>query len=202
MLPSRLLAITAAIPALLSCFQQPYSIPPDNPQPRLPPPPKQILVRCSHVARNGIPPFRESAPPADYHSFRSGSNYRLTFRTWKDDSLLRSPGEKRVVIDLANQRGVCLVDGQVAMDFPVCTGTASHLTPTGSFRISEKDIHHFSNLYHCPMPYFMRLTNGGIGLHIGDVYRNPASHGCIRITRDACIDLFRVLPSGTEVVIN
>lgn len=194
--------LTAALAALSSCqtYDQEYS---DSLyQPRLPAPPKRLTVRYPHVARNGIAPFREAEPPARYEDFRSGENYRLTFRTWKDDALLRSDGKKQVVIDLANQRGVCLVDGRVAMDFPVCTGTRTHLTPTGVFRISEKDEHHWSNLYNCPMPYFMRLTNGGIGLHVGDVYRAPASHGCIRITRDACISLFRSLPHGTEVVIN
>lgn len=176
--------------------------PPANAQPKLPPPPKRITVRYPHVARNGRPPFAEQEPPPNYEDFRRSENYRITFNTWKDDNLLRSGGKKLVVIDLANQRGQCLVNGQVAMDFPVCTGTRSHLTPTGSFRISEKDVNHWSNLYNCPMPYFMRLTNGGIGLHIGDVYRTPASHGCIRITRDACIALFNHLPRGTEVVIN
>lgn len=175
---------------------------PASTQPKLPPPPAQITVRYPHVARNGVAPFPEAAPPASYEEFRRSQDYRLTFRTWKDEALLRSKGRKRVVIDLQSQRGLCLVDERVAMDFPVCTGTRSHLTPTGSFRISEKDVHHRSNLYDCPMPYFMRLTNEGVGLHVGDVYRVPASHGCIRMTREACITLFHALPSGTEVVIN
>lgn len=202
---SKLTALCSALlcaMAMLSCQQADDSGIYTSPQPKLPPPPAQIVVRYPHVARNGISPLREAAPPSDYNDFRSSRNYRLTFRTWKNDALMRSPGKKRVVIDLANQRGMCLVDEQIAMDFPVCTGTQSHLTPTGIFRISEKDIFHHSNLYNCPMPYFMRLTNSGIGLHIGDVYRSPASHGCIRITRDACIDLFNALPTGTEVVIN
>ena len=200
--PPKLTLLLLLPGALLSCQQY------DGPdiyttsQPKLPPPPRQIITRYPHVARNGVSPFAEDIPPTDYTEFRNSQNYRFTFRTWKNDALLRSPGKKRVVIDLANQRGMCLVDEQVAMDFPVCTGTDSHLTPTGIFRISEKDVNHRSNLYNCAMPYFMRLTDGGIGLHIGDVYRTPASHGCIRITRDACIDLFHTLPSGTEVVIN
>ena len=199
------LALLAAALLLTGCqsSQQGYEDPLEaTPQPKLPPPPSQIIVRYPHVARNGVSPLQEAAPPENYSDFRNSLDYRLTFRTWKDDSLLRSPGKKRVVIDLANQRGQCLVNEQVAMDFPVCTGMQTHLTPTGIFRISEKDANHRSNIYHCAMPYFMRLTNGGIGLHIGDVYRVPASHGCIRITRDACIDLFHHLPSGTEVVIN
>lgn len=165
------------------------------------PPPVRRVVRWPHVARNGVLPFRESAPPANHDEFRRSDNYRLTFRTWKNDTLLHSPGQKRVVINLGNQRGICYVNEQVAMDFPVCTGVPSHITPIGTYRISEKDVHHRSNLYHCAMPYFMRLTNSGIGLHVGDVYRVPASHGCIRVTRDACIALFQALPSGTEVSI-
>lgn len=173
-----------------------YEVPP----PALPPPPPRI-VRYPHVARNGVSTLSESPPPSCYDDFRRRRDYRLTFQTWVNHELLKSGGKKRVVIDLANQRGQCFVDEQIAMDFPVCTGTPTHLTPTGSFHISEKDVHHRSNLYHCAMPYFMRLTNEGIGLHVGDVYRMPASHGCIRITRDACIALFNALPHGTEVTI-
>lgn len=177
-----------------------YTPPPPKPQPA--PLPRARMVRYRHVARNGVPPFREAALPANYDDFRRSDDYRLTFRTWKNEALLKGPGHKRVVIDLANQRGLCYVDEQVAMDFPVCTGTSTHDTPTGSFRISEKDVNHHSNLYHCAMPYFMRLSNDGIGLHVGDVYRVPASHGCIRTTRDACIALFNALPYGTEVTIS
>lgn len=200
-------ALWCAITALLSCqsyYQQElfdsdseiqwYTYTP-------PPPPPPRVIRYSRVARNGIPPFREAALPARHEDFRRSGDYRLTFRTWKNDALLRGPGHKRVVIELTNQRGLCYVDEQIAMDFPVCTGVPSHITPTGIFHISEKDINHRSNLYNCPMPYFMRLTNGGIGLHVGDVYRAPASHGCIRTTRDACIALFNTLPYGTEVII-
>lgn len=118
-----------------------------------------------------------------------------------DGELLHSGKEKSLRIYLGMQRGVCLADGQVAMDFPVCTGTRKHPTPTGRYRIIEKDANHWSNLYDCPMPFFMRLTYSGIGLHIGQVYRQPASHGCIRLTREACEPLFRVLSCGTRVEI-
>ena len=178
--------------ALLPSVSQP-------PPPPAPLPPK--VIHYPHVARNGVPPFREKHMPQDYADFRQSENYRLSFSTWKDDALLQSPGYKYVVIDLRNQRGVCYVDGRVAMDFPVCTGSGTHSTPTGYYRITEKDAHHWSNLYNCAMPYFMRLTNEGIGLHVGDVYRAPASHGCIRMTREACIALFNNLPRGTEVMI-
>lgn len=188
--------------ALVACqSQQGYDDSLYTTPPPLPAPPQRLIVRYPHVARNGVSRLREAPTPARYEDFRYSSDYRLTFRTWRNDALLRSPGRKRVIIDLGNQRGQCLVDEQVAMDFPVCTGGPSHDTPPGIYHISEKDINHRSNIYHCAMPYFMRLTNSGIGLHIGDIYRAPASHGCIRVMRDACIRLFNTLPNGTEVVV-
>lgn len=122
-------------------------------------------------------------------------------RTWKDEALMKCKGERRVHIHLATQRGELLVNGQVAMDFPVSTGKQDS-TPEGTYHILEKDLHHRSNLYHVSMPYFMRLTYDGIGLHIGDVYPVPVSHGCIRMTREACVPLYHLLPVGTVVVIS
>lgn len=159
------------------------------------------VIHCHRAARNGELPADEESIPQDYVDFRNSGGYRTSLRTWQDAERLRVGGQRCVVIELSNQRGQYFVDGQLAMDFPVCTGTPSHPTPTGAFRISEKDRDHRSNLYHCAMPLFMRLTNDGIGLHVGDVFRVPASHGCIRLTREACATLFHDLPHGTEVLI-
>lgn len=146
-------------------------------------------------------PAEEGPLPAEHYSFRNMASYPFTHRTWKNEALMHAAGERRVVIHLAAQRGELLVNGQVAMDFPVSTGK-NDSTPAGTYHILEKDPHHRSNIYHVAMPYFMRLTYDGIGLHVGDVYRSPVSHGCIRMTREACIPLFRLLPVGTEVVIS
>ena len=164
---------------------------------------KSLSKWSSHSLRrrNGELPADEESIPQDYVDFRNSGGYRTSLRTWQDAERLRTSGQRCVVIELSNQRGQYFVDGQLAMDFPVCTGTPSHPTPTGAFRISEKDRDHRSNLYHCAMPLFMRLTNDGIGLHVGDVFRVPASHGCIRLTREACATLFHDLPHGTEVLI-
>ncbi len=139
--------------------------------------------------------------PTDYRDFTARSNYPRTFRVWKNLEKMQAPGPRHVEIDLARQRGIFVVNDEVVMDFPVCTGTKRKPTPTGHFRITQKNIHHVSNIYDVPMPYFMRLTNYGIGMHVGDVFRAPASHGCIRLTREACIPLYRHAPSGTRVLI-
>ncbi len=146
-------------------------------------------------------PEEASLSCADHSSFTCHPSYPRTFRVWKDATRMQAAGPRRVEIDLARQRGIFVVNGEVAMDFPVCTGKKRKPTPTGHFRITQKNIHHHSNIYDVPMPYFMRLTNGGIGMHVGDVFRTPASHGCIRLTREACIPLFHNAPSGTRVVI-
>lgn len=168
----------------------------------------QFPVAHATVRWKGQPPPGGPAPaaageavPASYGSFCAELSYPRTSSVWMDGALLHSGKEKSLRIYLGMQRGVCLADGQVAMDFPVCTGTRKHPTPTGRYRIIEKDANHWSNLYDCPMPFFMRLTYSGIGLHIGQVYRQPASHGCIRLTREACEPLFRVLSCGTRVEI-
>lgn len=142
----------------------------------------------------------EEPMPAEHQHFRCLPSYPRTHRTWKNEALMNAKGERRVHIHLGIQRGELLVDGNVAMDFPVSTGKQDS-TPVGTYHVLEKDLHHRSNIYHVAMPYFMRLTYDGIGLHVGDVYRTPVSHGCVRMTREACIPLYRLLPVGAEVLI-
>ncbi len=146
------------------------------------------------------PTFAEPHPlPQSHSGFTYMPTYPRTHSTWKNEQLLSQQGEKHVMIDLATQRGMFFINGQVAMDFPVCTGRADKPTPSGSFTITQKNINHRSNIYHVAMPYFMRLTNDGIGLHVGYVARQPSSHGCIRLPREACIPLFQRVSLGTRV---
>lgn len=131
-------------------------------------------------------------------------------------------------ISLSEQRGLLLVRTAIAMDFPVATGKKSHPTPSGSFTIRAKEKNYSSNLYGkiydaqnvvlvgdadartdvipeggrfegAMMPYWMRLTDTGVGLHIGYVPGRPASHGCIRLKRDAARDIYDLVKVGTPV---
>jgi lipoprotein-anchoring transpeptidase ErfK/SrfK len=54
---------------------------------------------------------------------------------------------------------------------------------------------------YAPMPYWMRLTWRGIGMHAGPIPRpgNPASHGCIRLPRPFAIQLYQIVRIGTPV---
>ncbi|UQT46502.1 L,D-transpeptidase family protein [Akkermansia muciniphila] len=52
-----------------------------------------------------------------------------------------------------------------------------------------------------PMPYWQRLTNAGLGLHVGKVRRHPVSHGCVRLPRNVAEILYRQTSIGTPVTI-
>lgn len=53
------------------------------------------------------------------------------------------------------------------------------------------------------MPYWMRLTNYGIGMHVGNIPQpgEPASHGCIRMPEEFVPVLFNKVEIGTPVKI-
>jgi L,D-transpeptidase-like protein len=133
-------------------------------------------------------------------------------------------------ISLSEQRGILLVRTAVAMDFPVATGRKSHPTPAGDFTIRAKEKNYSSNIYGkiydaqnillvpdadtrtdivpeggrfegATMPYWMRLTDSGVGMHVGYVPGRPASHGCIRLKHDSATELFDLVKVGTPVVI-
>lgn len=106
---------------------------------------------------------------------------------------------KRIEICLATQSGRFIVNGGVVLEFPVCTGMRGYETPRGTYTILQRDKNHRSNIYHVAMPYFMRLTYDGIGLHVGAVRDTPSSHGCIRLPRAACSFIYDSVRYGTVV---
>lgn len=145
---------------------------------------------------------------------------------WRGDGVT---GAAKIEIDLSEQRLRYYKGGQLVGVSPISSGTPSHPTPTGSFRISEKDIDHRSSCYgeyvdasgnvvngdvDCrvdPKPagchyvganmrYFMRVK-GGIGMHEGYLPGFPASHGCIRLPTQMAAIFFKATPSGTPVQI-
>lgn len=138
-----------------------------------------------------------------------------------------TPANARVVISLSKQRAYLMSNGRVAIDSPVSTGKSSGMTPTGLFKITEKDRDHRSNLYGnfvdqqgrivrggvsvridsapsgtrflgAPMKYFMRI-NGAIGMHVGILPGYPASHGCIRMPEKVAEMIFNKVKLGTPV---
>ncbi|MFT3674205.1 L,D-transpeptidase [Aestuariivirga sp.] len=82
------------------------------------------------------------------------------------------------------------------------TGKPGHRTPTGVFKILQKDKFHRSSTYsNAPMPNMNRLTWSGIALHAGNLPGYPASHGCVRLPMAFSERLFQVTRLGMTVVI-
>ena len=108
----------------------------------------------------------------------------------------------RIVVDVSRQRAFVLVDGQIAIDTAVSTARSGKYTPRGSYQITERvRSGKHSTIYGCEMPYWMRLNDTAIGLHIGDLPGYPASAGCVRLPYSVAPYIFDSARNGTQVKI-
>jgi hypothetical protein len=171
-------------------------------------------------------------PPGTYDHFKADPSYPKTHSVWKNDELLSLTHAENsyIKIDLPTQRGFLMNGEEVVIDYPICSGTKSRPTPTGTFYILEKIVDKSSNRYGkivdadgkvvnsdadsasdtipeggkfvgAPMRYWMRLTNDGVGHHIGPVRRYPASHACVRGPSGTIPTVYSKVKTGTRVVI-
>jgi lipoprotein-anchoring transpeptidase ErfK/SrfK len=151
---------------------------------------------------------------------------RDTVSYWDGDQASGSPSIK---ISLGEQRAYFYKSGVLVGVSQLSTGREGLNTPTGSFKIIQKDKDHVSSLFGdyvdaagnvvkanvdvqkdpkppgthfkgTPMPYFMRVVSG-TGLHAGYLPGYPASHGCIRMPEFMAEDFFRSVSVGTPVTI-
>ena len=107
----------------------------------------------------------------------------------------------RVVVSIRNQ-SAWLVDGnRILMTSAVSTAKRGMHTPTGHFKVSEKDTTHISTIYHVSMPFYMRLSGRPFGMHAGYLPGYPASHGCIRMPKNKAALFFKNVIVGTPVLI-
>ena len=117
-------------------------------------------------------------------------------------SELASEGPVLVVINRHTQRLIAYRNGIPIGITTVSTGRRGFTTPTGTYRVLQRRVEHYSSLYNdAPMPFMQRLTWGGIALHGGALPGFPASHGCIRLPHDFARLLYGVTRLGTPVVI-
>lgn len=173
---------------------------------------------------NPINPFE----PGTYEHFKAEPDYPKHSKIWKNEELLSrtTPDNSRLVLSLKTQRGFLMNGDEVVIDYPISSGKSGFPTPPGEYKILEKTVDKASNAYGnvydaegeriwgkeepgdvpeggrfegSPMPYWMRLTNDGVGHHIGRVPRYPASHGCIRGPRAVMPTVYRKVKVGTPV---
>lgn len=153
---------------------------------------------------------------------------RVLYR-WYDDG---GPGKVSIHISLPDQIAEFERDGRQIGWCYVATGREGFGTKPGNYRITEKIVDKYSNRYGwiedefgnvvisdaryndrvpegmvympAPMPYWMRLTSHGIGMHGGVIPEpgEPASHGCIRLPGNFVPVLFDSVEVGTPVTIS
>lgn len=175
------------------------------------------LSSCAHKVPEPLPPTPEElAKPKPLYE-------------WNGEGV---EGAKSVKIDIDQQKAFLYRDGEEVGWTTVATGIYSHPTPTGSFKILEKTVAKKSNLWGkiynssgkisvsdakagrdsvpeggrfqgASMPYWMRLTGDGIGMHQGPIPRpgKRASHGCIRVHSGFVKTLFGFVEIGTPVAV-
>ncbi len=134
----------------------------------------------------------------------------------------------RIVVSIPKQRAYLMIGEKIVADGPISSGRRGHESPTGHLHVLEKDPNHHSSLYGdfvdgsgrvvrggvsaridsapsgthfegAAMKWFLRLTEDGVGMHIGILPGYPASHGCIRQSVDGAKLFYDYVKVGTTV---
>jgi lipoprotein-anchoring transpeptidase ErfK/SrfK len=134
----------------------------------------------------------------------------------------------RIVVSIPKQRAYLMIGDEIVADGPISSGKRGHESPTGQMHVLEKDPNHHSSLYGdfvdgsgrvvragvsaridsapsgthfagATMKWFLRLTEDGVGMHVGILPGYPASHGCIRQSVDGAKLFYDYTKVGTPV---
>ena len=134
------------------------------------------------------------------------------------DMLISEPVvlDKRIEINLPEQKLRAYQDGELAFEFTISSGMSKTPTIAGLFQILTKEENAFAQRWNLDMPYFMGfykegpefyngihelpITRGGYRLSQG-VLGWPASFGCIILNVGDAQQLFEWAPIGTLVAV-
>lgn len=102
-----------------------------------------------------------------------------------------------ISVDKDSQVMTVEVDGVQRYRWPVSSGLPSYETPNGAFRAFRMEEDHYSKEFDdAPMPHSIFFTKQGHAIHGTDsVGRlgNPASHGCVRLSRANASTLYALV---------
>ncbi len=159
---------------------------------------------------------RKSAGPVDTVSY------------WDEGT---ASGRPLIKISLKKQKAKFYRGATLIGVSQISSGKEGFNTPLGSYTIIQKKMTHASNLYGmwktadgtvinddvdvrktptpppgtyfegAPMPFFMRITNTGVGMHQGYLPGFAASHGCIRMPYWIVRHFFNNVSVGTPVIV-
>ena len=169
-----------------------------------------LFTSCASLAPEPVKPRITAPIVSypDFKAQTSYPNTMEVYRN--DQVLARTnANNSKIRISLSAQRAFLMNGEEIALDYPISSGDSSHSTATGRYTIQEMEIDKRSTCYGrvisssgetldsdadsrtasvpsgasfvgAPMPFWMRLTWYGIGMHVGHLPGYPASHGCIR----------------------
>jgi hypothetical protein len=182
---------------------------------------KQSSLLLAALALSSCNLFRKAPPPPPPEVAKV--EYKYPGEWTGGDKAITS-----MVVNVDTQRATLYHGEEIIGWTYVASGITSFPTPTGDFTILEKVKDKVSNLYGkgydasgklvnsdfkqgrdggkftaAPMKYFMRLTNDGVGMHIGLISKpgRRASHGCIRLPSKMAPILYEHTALGTPVKI-
>ncbi len=195
----------------------------------LPPPMVHFSQLLSNTLCVGLLSFASLSCGVGEPNTRVTRKPQKIMHQWYDDG---GPGAVTIHISLVDQIAEYKRGGRNIGWCYVATGKEGHGTAPGSYKITEKIVDKYSNRYGwvedefgnvvngdakpsspvgegetyvpAPMPFWMRLTSYGIGMHAGVIPKpgETASHGCIRLPKDFVPILFDSVVVGTTVVIS
>ena len=125
------------------------------------------------------------------------------------NSETQSTGAVLVNIDKSKQKMTVFIDGVEKYVWPVSTGVAGYSTPSGNYTAtSMNEIWYSKEWDNAPMPHSIFFRKDGYAIHgtyEAKYLGRPASHGCVRISRENAATLYALVEKiglkNTEVVL-
>jgi len=125
------------------------------------------------------------------------------------NSETQSTGAVLINIDKSRQKMTVSLDGVERYVWPVSTGRAGYSTPSGTYTAtSMNEIWYSKEWDNAPMPHSIFFRKDGYAIHgtyEAKYLGRPASHGCVRISRENAATLYALVKNvglkNTEVVL-
>ena len=119
---------------------------------------------------------------------------------------------KEIRVFLDRQILIALEDGKEIYNFDIVTGRDGKETTAGTYKVLRKYEKYTSKTYGSEMPYSMFFTDDGKAIHGTQMAtlrsylrsyltQSVGSQGCVGLTDDNALALFKWAPVGTPVIV-
>jgi lipoprotein-anchoring transpeptidase ErfK/SrfK len=159
------------------------------------------VIGCAHQPEESVSEAVVASEPA-----AAPKRLRPLLVRPQDDARYGLPParSRALTIFLGSQTFEYVEDGRVFASGEVSSGSASHPTPSGNFRVLSKDENKRSGKYtnyfdeNTPMPYSLQF-HGPYFVHEGWLPGHADSHGCVRLHYEDARLLFARIKVGDAI---